>query len=141
MLHRRGLSDDCKGLKESLNDIEETTGTIYLNFGMKSGLELKMLEKEMNHGLLRVNQNYDFAKINYDLPEGIYLMDLHVSDFDSDTLVIRLENLASIKIPNIKNIFGCEDLKFYNLSGVEVLKLSDDDIARNSILTIKCRIK
>lgn len=49
MLHRRGMSDDNKGLVRPINDESETSGKIYINYENLSKLQLSKLEKEVTH--------------------------------------------------------------------------------------------
>ena len=49
MLHRRGMSDDNKGLIRPINDETETTGIIVVNFNELTTSEMSKLEKETTH--------------------------------------------------------------------------------------------
>ena len=49
MLHRRGMSDDNKGLVRPINDESETSGKIYINYENLSKLQLSKLEKQVTH--------------------------------------------------------------------------------------------
>lgn len=141
MLHRRGLSDDCKGLKEALNDVSPTKGKIFLNFGVLERTEMKRLEKEINHKVLEMSsQSNIFAKSK--LPNELHLLDAHIDDFDESLMVIRLENLSkkSIEFPNILEVFNCKHhAVMFNLPGTEVVRQAYE-IRKHQILTFKCEI-
>ena len=99
MLHRRGLSDDCKGLKEGLDDTSSTTGQIFADFGDLSSFRLKVSEKQMSHSMVEVDKKYEDLIQNFEgLSEGIHLLDLHIDDFNKNWIVIRLENLKNQNI-------------------------------------------